>query len=175
MRLLKVSFMIKIEEYVDYLKTFDWFSLVGKDLPKGIYDGAVSRVSSWEEAVKWSKEQISFWCRIESGNLLMANIRANAPDRFAEWNNVARENLPTVQSLLNEYVLPRIPEPHREPATLFIQSQLVGVFIEVVFSDCSPIDLLRKQFRIYEKGFFPCGWNVESPEGFPNDSVVMVY
>lgn len=174
-RLYRLKVMSSVDEYMVYLKTIDWFAHTGQPLPAELSPDLTSRVSSWEEAVEWSQKQISFWCRIEAGNLLMAEVRANAPDRFVKWNDIARSNLPLAKSLLEENVLPRIPEPYRESAKSFVQSQLVGALAEVSFSDCSSVDLMRKHFAIYEKGFFPCGWDVASPESFPGKARVIVY
>jgi hypothetical protein len=71
--------------------------------------------------------------------------------------------------------MPKIPEAYRVSTKAYILSQLIGVLTETAFVDFSSTQLLTHQFRIYERGFFPCGWSVGSPDSFPEKAVIMVF
>ncbi|MCB9399514.1 MAG: hypothetical protein H6510_17010 [Acidobacteria bacterium] len=167
--------MSNIDKCIEGLQQYEWFSCVGTGFPNTSEFQGVRKVFSWEDAIKWCNAPISVWCRIETENLLMASVRSNSPNRYQDWNNVAIENQLKVQLILNEFVMKRAPEKYADSIKLYIQSQLVGLLLEVFFGDCSSIDLFQQQFKWYEKGFFPCGWHVDSPEGFPDASKFVVF
>ena len=160
----------KIEEFFSRLEGIEWFANVGEP-----YDRSGIRcVDSWEDAYKWTNQPITEWCSFEAKNRIYAFMSENHYDVFAKWNDVAKSLLPTSLQLV-DVVKKRFPHDAPEQAIERLQSQIVGASLEVYYCEYVESTLLRDQIDIYKDGHFPCGWYVESEEGFPSRAEVVVF
>ena len=163
----------KVIQYLDELKKVSWFSKVGnKDIN---YEVPFDTVDSWGKAVIWSKHEITSWCNIEAGNLLSQSIRLNAPNKFSQWNNIAKSNLPIIQKFIETSISQYIPNEYKKDIELYIQSQLISAIMEIEYSDCSDINILQKMMDLYRDGHFPCGFYVKEPDDFPSNITYVIY
>lgn len=162
-----------VDTRLDELRQVKWFSSVGQALPA---NQQLKFVSSWNEAFQWTEDPVSWWCNVEGKKLLYENLAKTHYERFSQWNNVARAILPKVKDLLEEVVFPSAQEvAFTEKAKTWIQSQILSSVLELVYRDCVEVTVFTNQIEYYVRGHFPCGWHAESPEGFPNTSILVVF
>jgi hypothetical protein len=160
-------------DLLNRLREASWFSRVGDPLDSVV---GIKAVNSWQDAFRWCAQPITRWCSVEAKNVLYQAVQQRSPSRFAEWIEVARDNLPHVEQLLRDKLGTRAGAPPLTPrATEWIQSQLVGALLECCYADVADVRLSRNQMDLYVAGHFPCGWTVGAPEEFPARAILLVY
>jgi len=146
---------------LDRLLQSDWFSAVGEPAGKDVVV-----LSSWAEAVKSCLSPHWIDTITEAANLNREQIYAASPTRMETWDGLVRETYDTARPLVHRKT-ERIIKEQRLPDKFEwrVCWDVVGVSIEVEYSD-----LLKPGFDAmigewYLKGHFPCGWQGEYPKG----------
>src|SRR6476646_4701277 len=123
-----------VDGLLEELMHVDWFASVGTPIVSPI---ETTRVSSWEEAFRWTEHSISWWCNVEGKKRLYEVLAVSHHDRFLEWNNVARSLLPRVQELIEKHVISHAPSGALpDQARGWIQSQILSALMELSYKDC---------------------------------------
>lgn len=151
-----------------------WFENVGKEISEPVK--LTRAISSWDVATQWSRAEISWWCVNEASNLLRRHLSNNHRQDYRKWNVIIQSFTPSIDDLLHKSVLPSLPSHVERPVILdWIRSHLTSAYLEVAFSGIADVELVCDQVRWYLDGHFPCGWFVPNEEGFPNDSITVVF
>lgn len=161
----------QIESYFTEVERFDWFAKVGCGYPEG---PGIRSVDGWEESYKWTIQPITEWCDLEAKQRIYRYMSASHYDEFVKWNEVASSILPAVERLV-EVVRQHFPTNAPSDAADWFQCQLIGASMEIYYARFYDSTLYRDQLSIYQQGYFPCGWYVESEALFPDQAVVVVY
>lgn len=146
---------------LDELENVHWFSNVGRiDSEYPLF------LTTWEDAVKHCEgDEWETLCH-EAANQYRARLLERDPERFRDWNSIARE----VKQL-------SIPLVLRKTQHVVEQEQLSKNFIDTVqwdifhlcmeseYADVFPPGFYASQAYWYVNGHFPCGWEGEFPSG----------
>ena len=146
----------------------DWFCRVGVDDTEGF----ATVVSSWEEAVGYcaSPETKALW--LEAANQFRLRVMEHSKERFRQWNDIAREIRPIVDSFVPRKIkqtitdnhLPKVFEDH-------VKWEISHLFMECEYADVYPPGFFASHAYWYIHGHFPCGWRGK----FPNDGSLLVF
>lgn len=154
---------------------YDWFANVGGQF-QWRENHKISKIESWEKAVAWSENKISWWCGNEYMNVLTSCLDDKFRKEYQNWNWVANKASRFLDSLLAEKIGPKIPTKYLESGiSKWIKYQLSGVILEEAFSSLINLQLLSATKTIYKCGFFPCGIYVEKPKDFPELATIVVF
>jgi len=150
------------------LEEANWFSRVGVDDAEGF---AVV-VPSWQEAVTLcaSPETKNLW--LEAANQYRLRLLERSKERYLQWNNIANEIRPIVNSFVSRKVeavvrennLPKEFEHH-------VRWEIAHLFMECEFADVYAPGFFASHAYWYIAGHFPCGWRGR----FPDDGKLVVY
>lgn len=148
-----------------------WFSLVGAPLTdlKGC-----RAIDSWESAHTWASAEISWWCVNEASNVLRLDLSNHHRTQYRKWNDHIKE-FSAERDALVARVSELVPEPFREKIGDWIRSHLTSAYLECVYRPFCDVHLVSDQMTWYLKGRLPCGWDVATEEGFPNESVLVLF
>lgn len=141
----------------------DLFACVG-----GPLDGPFDRVASWNEAIENWKGFSYETARVEESNELSNQL---PKAHYQRWNIIGRAIIerfdPLVERKIKEaFRLGRIPAgllPLKEKGlyadiTFYAMECEYGEFVE-------PGGILCVKADLYLRGYFPCGWNGDYPQG----------
>lgn len=157
----------------DELWRCQWFAHVGEQLSPS--SGRFQEVASWEDAHNWAAAEISWWCVNEASNILSLQLCRQHRIEYRKWNEYIRLFTPGRDKLMEDIVAPLIPEQFRPKVVEWIRSHLTSAYLECAYSSLVEVHLVREQVAWYINGRFPCGWNVNNEESFPNEAVTMVF
>ena len=150
-------------QFLDRLTKARLFSKVGTPL-----DACYTRVSSWSEAMRVYLDDEQDDVSTQSANA----IRDQLPWEIynALWNvhaDLARETFPPeIDRLMQEALLEgRIPQELYEKRNYGVYWDIVHYVIECEFAEFIVPGIYAEKADLYLRGFFPCGWDGEYPEG----------
>ena len=93
---------------------------------------------------------------------------------FTEWNTLAQTILPSVTETANN-VRANIPSGAPDCVIDWLQCQIVGCTLEICYENFYRSTLYRDQIAIYMDGHFPCGWQVDREDDFPDKASLVVF
>lgn len=146
----------------------DWFCRVGADDTEGF----AIVVSSWEEAVAYcaSPETKALW--LEAANQLRLRVLERSKERYRQWNEIAREVRPIVDSFVSGKI-ERVLSANNLPKAFgdHVRWEIAHLFMECEYADVYPPGFFASHAYWYIQGHFPCGWKGI----FPNDGKLVVF
>lgn len=154
------------------LLTCEWFTYVGEPST----DDSVLWVKSWDAAAAMAAEGNSWYCANVASNLLSGFLHDHHNALYQMWNRHIESFAPVRDDLMIGSIVPAIPPDYRTVDVFdWIRSQLTRAYLECVYSPISDIRLACRQLEWYLKGRFPCGWRVETEDGFPHLAMTVVF
>ncbi|WP_411846057.1 hypothetical protein AAFN60_21335 [Roseibacillus persicicus] len=105
----------------------------------------------------------------------MDAVRFGCEERFAKWNEIAAANLKSIESIVSTISLSPEMRAHENFILEHTKSLLISAALELAYSDCSDFRLLSQLVSVYERGHFPCGFEVERPEDFPKNASLIIF
>ena len=142
------------------LSGINWFSQLGKPAGANIYqcasiDTFVLSLSgdAWESVT------------LEARNEITGHLASKYSGLYQQWNLLAVD----ARQFIDEIIIPSAPEiagVERHVICINLQWDLVSYLMEDTFRK-----VLKKPYffdslvSVYEKGYMPCGWSGEWPEG----------
>jgi hypothetical protein len=129
------------------------------------------QVLDWNAAIKSCKHPVSRWARMEGQNLFTIQLHSRCLERYRQWNSIVDEMRGVIDPLLGELYKPKVQEVSLPPEVGHcLQWQLLGACMESEYDDYYSFYHFRKDVDLYFAGHFPCGWELSSPEEFPDRS-----
>lgn len=143
------------------LEEANWFSAIGATDSR-----AVIAVASWDEAIRHCSSIDWGNLCLEAANQFRARVGEKAPERLAQWNEVARtvkrHSVPLVKRKIVEVVISNsLPQSFEDS----VQWDILNVCMEAEYADIYPPGFYASQAYWYVKGHFPCGWKGDFPKG----------
>jgi hypothetical protein len=140
---------------LEELEELSWFSRVGIKA-----DSTTAMVlDSWQEAIEHCGRFEWEEMRNEAQNLYCEGVAQRSPERWRQWNEIAREvrarAIPLVNRKIEAVVRKhRLPEAFRHE----VQADIIMFCMETEYADVAPLEFFAGLSGWYLKGHFPCGW-----------------
>ena len=144
------------------LRDAEWFAHVGEP----VANPAIARVSSWQAAMdscaslKWENDQL------EASNLLHYWLRVTAPEARNRWNAIVGEVKldfdPIIKSKLR-LIVTALALP--DAVFYTVRWDMLYILMAAEYAHLVSVDYYAELALWYVKGYFPCGWAGEFPEG----------
>lgn len=148
-------------EILEALQGLEWFSAIGCQI-----NGDVTRVSSWDDAVrelrghKWQK------IKLEWRNELTAWLSIHQRARFQDWNELVTKLNPQFIPIVEANVSRAVEnEKLRKPVCDAVNWDILNLLMETEYSDLIKPNYYAALGLVYLDGHFPCGWDSEHAGG----------
>lgn len=142
--------------YLNRLSANRWFSRVGS-----ADDSQTLRIGSWKDALVLASRVE--WDNIRMGwkNELTRTLSRNFRDEYRMWNNIVRDLKPQVECLATVAVDAAGIAPNlRNDLFTHVRWDVLCILMECEYADLVPLERYRVVRCVYERGHFPCGWDL---------------
>jgi hypothetical protein len=151
------------------LETFEWFLHAGEHDPSMDLE-KVSRVHSWEDAVRLNGDAKWDDLRLDWSAELTETLDSIANARYQKWNRIVAKVKPTVSMLVAEGcsrmlksrgLVESAPHVRDDPPLSFVDSvcwDVLSSCMELEFRDVANVRRYEDLLRWYRLGHWPCGW-----------------
>lgn len=152
----------QLQSLHDEVLGWNWFQSVGTGRIPGVL-----RVSGWDAACEAIADIESENAQLGRSNRLSAFLDSNFRDEYQKWNLFVTKAKPFVAELAL-----RVTAPYKTQTKSFhklfndtVKWDLNYFFVADCFSHVKLFEDFDDLVSLYERGFFPCGWKGEYPNG----------
>ncbi len=156
--------MESIQDIYERILKISWFENCGADIVN--IDISYQQTKSRSEAIRKSRSSTWGNMELEARNLLTIDLHMNWRAEYRMWNDITDK----AKELLKSGLIPNIAKclESKELDISILQNvewDILAAIMEHVYSPYVDPGFYTKLLRIYEMGYFPCGWIGKWPDG----------